>query len=542
MPTIEELQDALINADKAGDVEGARALADALAEASSNGDFHGYAKVDPKADFQELPMWQKPLVAVDDVVRKIANGATFGFADKLAAKGDEALGRGDYNELLKKQRLLSADAGERAGSAGSVAEFGGSMLGAATLTGGGAMALVPQSAGLPLRLAAASGAGAVEGAGYGALDAMGHDTDVQKGASDGALFGAIGGPLAESISSAANGIWRRYRGVNRTPPVADLEAAKNAAYNDVRDAGAVYDPQAYIRTVNDLNTNLMNQQHGGIREARHPQSFDTMQQFNDTASSTQGPSMYDLDIDRQGVMNDVVIPNNNESHFGRQIVNGLDDLIGNPANIRSTQRGTPQEAIDSLMSAREANQRFRKAEDVGSTITKAGRNVRAKGTGETAGNEIRQGFKGILNSDTRAAGYSPEETGLMEDIVSGSRVGNLARKAADKVDGFYGRGLAIGAGGTLGTTIAGLPGATAGSAIGLGAAGALAGGLRGVSERSTRKAADELLHLVSTGRRFETGKANGPVSRGSEAEFQRLLMLFGLGGDDKIRPEGRYAD
>lgn len=249
--------------------------------------------------------------------------------------------------------------------------------------------------------------------------------------------------------------------------------------------------------------------------------------------------MYDMDIDRQGVMNDIVIPNNNESSFGRQMIEGIDRTIENPANIASTRRGTPQEAIDQLLSAREQNQRFRKAEDVGSTIVKAGRNVRAKGTGETAGNEIRQGFKTILNSDTRAAGYTPEETGLMEQVVSGSRVGNAARKMADKVDGFYGRGLAIGAGSGAGGLMFGGPGLAMGGAAGLGAAGAVAGGLRSVSERATRKAADELLHLVSTGRRFETGKATGPVSRGSEAEIQRLMMLLGLGGDDAIRPKHR---
>lgn len=529
MATLAELQDALVNADKAGDVEAARALADAISSMSPE---PAAKPADPKADYDALPTWQKPLVAVDDIVRKIANGATFGFADKLAAKGDQAVGGGNYDELLKRQRQLSSDASERAGSAGTVAEFGGNVAGAAALTGGGAMSLVPQAASTPMRLLAAGGLGATEGAGYGALDALGHDTDVKEGAKMGAITGGIAGPLVEGASTLANNWFRRNHGVNRTPPIDDLRTAKDDAYRAVEDVGATYPPDRYRRMVQDLNTDLV-RPHGGVREVRHPHAYDTLQQFTDTAANSQrGPTLYDLDLDRQGIFNDMIIPGGNESSFGRRMADSIDRFVGDTTGVR-TNTGTPQEAVDQLLSARDLNTRFRKAEEVGSTITKAGRNAAAKGTGATSGNELRAGFKSILNNDTRAAGYSPEETGLMEQIIAGTRGGNIARSAASKMDGYTGKALAAGAGTGLGALASGGNPVVSGMGglAGVGASGMIAGGLRGIAERSTRNLADDLLHLTTTGRRFETGKSNALVGRGSESELERLLMLLGISGD-----------
>lgn len=64
---------------------------------------------------------------VDDAVRAIASGATFGWADELAAKADELTGRGgSYEENLKRERARDAGIpsaikipGEIAGAVGS---------------------------------------------------------------------------------------------------------------------------------------------------------------------------------------------------------------------------------------------------------------------------------------------------------------------------------------------------------------------------------------------------------------------------------------
>jgi hypothetical protein len=51
------------------------------------------------------------LQRIDNAVRGVANGLTFGLADNLAAKGDAILGSGNYTDNLKAERQRDATAG-----------------------------------------------------------------------------------------------------------------------------------------------------------------------------------------------------------------------------------------------------------------------------------------------------------------------------------------------------------------------------------------------------------------------------------------------
>jgi hypothetical protein len=51
------------------------------------------------------------LKRIDNAVRGVANGLTFGLADNLAAKADATLGSGSYAENLKTERQTDAAAG-----------------------------------------------------------------------------------------------------------------------------------------------------------------------------------------------------------------------------------------------------------------------------------------------------------------------------------------------------------------------------------------------------------------------------------------------
>jgi hypothetical protein len=83
------------------------------------------------------------LKTADDFVRSLANAATFGLADKLAAAGSALTGKADYNKEVQKQQELSkaaaarsptaTTAGEIAGTVGSLPFVGGAVLGAKAL-------------------------------------------------------------------------------------------------------------------------------------------------------------------------------------------------------------------------------------------------------------------------------------------------------------------------------------------------------------------------------------------------------------------------
>jgi hypothetical protein len=137
----------------------------------------------------DRPWYAKAGEAADDIVRLGVNGATFGYADKLAGyMGGEG---------VDAERAKSAQASERAGLAGTVAEIGGSVIPAvgAARAGVTAASLLPKGAGMLGRTAAAG----ADGAALGALYASGHDEDIGKGAMIGAAAGGFGSAAIDAI-------------------------------------------------------------------------------------------------------------------------------------------------------------------------------------------------------------------------------------------------------------------------------------------------------------------------------------------------------
>lgn len=526
------LIEALMKADADGDTEGAQVLADELRTLRA-GTSTPSASASPQSSvvqqFNDLPMWQKPLVALDDTIRLGADGATFGYGDKFSAKMNTLFG-GDYDAALAEERRLTAEARERAGSAGIAAEVGGGALSMAATGVPPATRLLPRSAPWLGRTAMAVPVGAAEGAAYGSLSAMGHDTSLLEGAASGALVGSVAAPLVDTASGLAAAGMRRINGTNRTPSVPELQAAKNAAYQSVEDAGAMYPQTRLMQMVQGLDSEFLSSPHSGPRAATAPKALDQADVLRDTAtSSNRGTSLYDLDQIRQQNASDVIPSGGAETRYGNRIQQHIDDMIADTSGV-TTARGTPEEAVQGLMEARLANQRYRKTEDVNNAMIKADRAADSSATGATAGNQMRQKFRSILDSDTKSRGFNDEEIGLMEQLVRGSTAGNAARSLADRTNGFFARGVAAGAGGTIAGSVSGLnPQFTAaGGVAGLAALEGVSAAARRFSEGSTRRMGEDLAHLTATGRRLERGKQGSPISALQEDRLYRALLSLGI--------------
>lgn len=144
----------------------------------------------------------------DDFVRSVASGATFGFADELAALGESATGGGTFDEELAKQR-----ARDRA--------IGGKTRIAGELTGG----IISTLAFLPVKFLEAGGflantakgallggtSGAVSGAGFAEGDLGSRLQGAQSGAILGAPLGAVGAILPQAVG----GVARQFSGRSR---------------------------------------------------------------------------------------------------------------------------------------------------------------------------------------------------------------------------------------------------------------------------------------------------------------------------------------
>lgn len=136
---------------------------------------------------------------VDDAVRSLASGATFGYADEIAAKADEALGRGTYEENIKQQRARDAEIP-------AAIQIPGEIVGAV----GGTLATAPvAAAAIPTRVVQAIKSVPILaryfgfGAGAGALSGSGNSEEGQRleGAAAGA---AIGGPVGVAAPYVVN--------------------------------------------------------------------------------------------------------------------------------------------------------------------------------------------------------------------------------------------------------------------------------------------------------------------------------------------------
>lgn len=163
-------------------------------------------------EYNALPWWGKPLVAANDLAGLAANGLTFGYGDKALAKVDEVLGRGTYDERLKKRRQETDDSRSRAGVAGAVAEIGGSVVPAVKVAQLGLTATRLPYVGRLLGMG-------IDGAGFGALTAAGNDQDIGQNAAIGALLGSGGQAVGTLLGGALKPIMARINPGNATREV-----------------------------------------------------------------------------------------------------------------------------------------------------------------------------------------------------------------------------------------------------------------------------------------------------------------------------------
>lgn len=148
------------------------------------------------------------LPTLDDIVRMVANGATFGLADKFAGGMDYLTGQApSYTAGVTAQRAATEDVRKRNPVAAPVAELGGGVLTGAGLMRGGLTLAGRAGPNLLPRTAAYGAEGAAYGAAQGAGNTFSSDVaDYVSNAKEGALFGgAVGAglPVLGSVGSAA---------------------------------------------------------------------------------------------------------------------------------------------------------------------------------------------------------------------------------------------------------------------------------------------------------------------------------------------------
>jgi hypothetical protein len=151
---------------------------------------------------------------VDDLGRSVAEGVTFGFADEIAARGDELIGLGNYEENLAKQQA-------RDEQIDPVLRLGGNVGGTAlSMAAAPAVGLAKGAAGVGKTIATGLGLGSLAGAGYS------KPGERLEGAATGAVLGA-GIPAAlhggaKIVSPAVRAGVQKVRELGVSPTVGQL--------------------------------------------------------------------------------------------------------------------------------------------------------------------------------------------------------------------------------------------------------------------------------------------------------------------------------
>jgi len=358
-----------------------------------------------RAEFDDMPWYQKAAVAADDVVRSIANGATFGYADKLAAYMNDT--------STEEERQKSAEASMRGGSATTVAEIGGAIATPVLAARAGASlpriaASVPGVTGTVAR----SGLAAVEGAGYGALNASGHDQDIGEGALMGAIFGAGGNAAGEAVATGARKVAGAFNATPKIPTMDELSTAARQAYDAADNAGVIFTPQATGRLQSEIVQTLTDT---GFDPALQPGAAAVLRRLQDLQG--QNVTLKGLDTLRKVASGGYIPGNKSNNAAVSAIVNRIDDLVGN-TQAGEILSGDATAGAEALKTARDLWSRMSKADAVTEAAARGELNAAAAGSGANRENASRQAMKALRNNRSATRGFTPDEhEALMRAIV-----------------------------------------------------------------------------------------------------------------------------
>lgn len=440
----------------------------------------------------------------DDTVRQLAEGATFGFADKIA----EALG----GQGAESERAKTRDAADRLGPlttaaaqiAGGVAPVGRLAQGVGAI-GNAARALpaIGRVAAGPLAQSAATGALA------GAATGLGHDRDIGTEAAFG-LGGGVGGHLLGN--ALASGLGRAAGAFNRRPaiPTRDaIHAAKDAAYGAAENAGVMYTPQAVDRMRRSAVTSLTDM---GYDPALQPGAAAVIRRIDELEG--QNVTLKGIDTLRKVARGGYQQGNAANNAAVERIVSHIDDLIENPT-AGDILAGDGRAGADALRTARGMASREFKLDRVDDAVNRADLRAASTGSGGNVDNATRQNLRRLLE---RPRGFTGDERQSLETVVRGTPTQSALRLVGKLSPSGNGLMAALGIGGTMANPAIGIPMLT----------GMLA---KPAADRMTARNVDSLRDIIAAGgSRAATQPAPNAVQRLTAAERERLARILSYSG------------
>lgn len=476
-----------------------------------------------KGQYDALPELVKPIVAANDALALFGNGATFGFGDKAVAGARSLVTGKSYEDELADARAKTNASRQRAGWAAPVAEFTGNaasigrLAGAGlTLAGRGGTAAMTGLKGLGAR----TGLMGAEGAGYGALNALGNDQDVGEGAAVGAVGGMLGNVAGEAISSGVSKLAGLFNKKAPAPTAESLKATASRAYDYADKSGVAFNSAG----VNKLRTGVIaDLTERGFDPINEPGVMPVINRLN--ALGDEGNiTIKGLDTLRKVASNGYIPGNKSNNAAIGGIINRIDDLMTSAAPDTILTGENPDLAAKALKVARSYWGRARKLETV-ETLVKRGELVGGSQKNQDIAGATRRQLRTILTNEGKARGFTPAELAATERTV----MGTVPQRALDAASGLLptGRlgGLIQGSVGSANLATGNLPGLAlqgAGMALGFGAGKA--------AEALSRKSVNELAGLIARGGVPQPIVQNAVqrLAQSKREALSRALMALGV--------------
>jgi len=376
---------------------------------------------------------------VDDVVRSVASGATFGLADEIAAGGNALLGIGNYSDNVAAERARDAQipadvrfAGELAGgvlTGSGLAKSGVTLLNTANPTVGN----------MALR-------GAGEGAAYGAAYVFGSGEGTQDRIEKAAFGAAVGAPTGGVMGAVAGKV--AQTGGPKPPSTRELRTQANAAYKTAEQAGVVVNQPSFSNTVGNIRAVVDN---AGIDPTIHPKATAALKRLEDAA--TGDITLKKMDVLRRVLGSAAKSTDADERRIASMMIDELDTYIQGlqPGDLVS---GNAQQATAALTEARDLWSKMAKSSTIESMIERA-KDRAGQYSQSGMENALRTEFRQLAMNAKKMRGFSPEEQEAIKAVSAGGPLVNMLRligKMAPRgvVSGGFNLGVAAAADPTFG--------------------------------------------------------------------------------------------
>jgi hypothetical protein len=399
------------------------------------------------------------LKGVDDAVRGMADMASFGFSDEIAATLGSWTGiggnAGDYEGNVQAERARDAE--------GGLPRLGGQVAGALLS---------------PLKGAKTLGGAVLQGSAMGGAYGLGSgdEGDRLKSAGLGAAVGGAAGGVLHKVADAFIG----RAGSKAIPTGDELKGVSQAGYEAAEQAGVILKPEGVRKLATDVVGDL-------AQFGYHPQLQPRIGAvLGEMERLAQGNVTYKgMDVLRRIASSAGSSQDPSERAIATKIIQRIDDYMANlPADDVLT--GNAAQASAGIKQGRDNWARFKRNEMVDTARIKAERRADSSGTGGNLDNTIRQNVRAILDNPRRSRGMTAAEKEMAEKVVRGTGIQNALRMVGKLSPTTGGLSAAMNVGATALNPLMAIP-------------GALGAGAKVAADRMTIKNANALSELIRSG-------------------------------------------